>query len=521
MAYVAPRWATPRTPDRPSYGADIARVAEAVGFPLMPHQRHIADVTTELVRNPESPTGWGWAYGTVVVTLQRQGGKSTLAGPVAHHRSLIVPDGLSWITAQTGHDARDLWLEMAKHLQRSPLGVAAKIRRANGTESVTWRNGATFRPFPPVEDAMHGKANQLVFVDEGWAFDDETGTLLEGAITPTMTTTGGQLWIISAGGTPRSSWLLRHVLAGRAAVTAGVNSGLAYFEWGIPAKAASTVAAGVGPDVAEADHLAAVELIAAHHPAAGYTLRRDALSNAARSMKPNEFLRAYGNFWTPGGERIIPEALWTAGRRDPNSASAWPPPAVPPALGFAAAPDHRDGAIVAAWRDYPGGPWRLDVVAARPGVDWLLPKVREVRERNRARAIGHDKAGPALDLAAELALDDLDDTELVGTSTSEYAAACAGLLRAVVAGTLTHPGQPDLDNAVAVAGRRVIGDGIWAWSRLKSSGSIAALEAATVAMWAFDRRPAEAPAPAIVHTGARRRRVAPPPRHATNTRRAG
>ena len=519
------RYATPRTPDRPTYGADIARVGEAVGFPFMPHQRLIADVTSEIVPDPETASGYRWAYGVVVITIQRQAGKSTMVGPVAHHRSLIVPDGLSWITAQTGHDARDLWLDMAKFLERSALASAARIRRANGTESVTWRNGATFRPFPPVEEAMHGKANQLVVVDEAWAFDDEAGTALEAAITPTFTTTGGQLWIVSAGGTARSSWLLRHVLAGRAAATAGVTEGIAYFEFGIPVELAATVAAGVGPDVEDEALEAATTAILEHHPAAGYTLRRDALITAARSMKPQEFLRAYGNLWTPGGERVVPAALWEAGARDP--ATAWPPPAAAPALGFAASPDHRDAAIVAAWRDGPGLPWRLDVVDAREGTAWLHDRLIEVITRNRPAAIGHDKAGPALDVAAELALTlaadrDLAAVELVGTSTSEYAAACARLLREVVAGGLTHPGQADLDNAVAVAARRIIGDGVWAWGRLKSGGSIAALEAATVAMHAFDRRPAAPRAPAVVTTGRRDatgRRVVPPRRHAS-TRRA-
>lgn len=514
---AAPRWATPRTPDRPSYGRDIGRVAEAVGFPPMPHQRLIADVASELVP-ADTPSGWAWAYGVVIITLQRQGGKSTLLGPVAHHRALIVPDGLTWITAQTGYDARDLWIEQAKHLERSPLAQLARFRRANGTESISWRNGSTYRPFPPVEEAMHGKANQLVFVDEAWAFDDDAGTALEAAISPTFTTTGGQLWIVSAGGTARSSWLLRHVLAGRAAVTAGVNTGIAYFEYGIPAELAPMIAAGVGPDVEDEAQAAAVEAILAHHPAAGYTLRHDALVTAARTMKPNEFLRAYGNFWTPGGERVVPEALWNAGRRDPRSLLAWPVPATPAAIGFAASPDHRDGAIVAAWRDGPGLPWRLDVIDARPGTGWLPERVREVVERNRPPAVGYDKAGPALDVAAELALDDLD-APLIPTSTQEYAAACAGLLRAIVNGSLTHPGQADLDNAVSVAARRVIGDGIWAWGRLKSGASIAALEAATVAMWAFDHRPAEAAAPAVVvRTGASSRRVAPPRRHAITGR---
>lgn len=473
----------------------------------MPWQRLVADVGTEVVPDPETGLP-SWAYGVVVVHVQRQAGKSTAFGPVAHHRAAIRPDGKIWVTAQTGYDARDLWLDMTKRLEKSPFAGAVKIRRANGTESQTWPNGATFRPFPPEETAMHGKANELVAIDEGWAFDDLQGSALEAAVVPTFTTTGGQLWILSAGGTAESTWLLRHVLAGRAAVMSDTRSGIAYFEFGIDPADAAEVAANIGPDVTDVALEQALGVIMAAHPAAGHTLRRGALVTAARNMKGGEFLRAYGNHWTRSAERIIPDALWLAGARTPD---AWPPPAAGQvgsvALGFAASPDHRDAAVVAAWRDIEGGPARVQVVDARPGVGWLAEVVAEKSERWRPVAVGHDRAGPALDVADDLARGGLT---LASTTTAAYASACAAFLRAVVGGQLEHRGQAALDDAVASAARRMIGDGLWAWSRKNSAASIATLEAATVALWAYDNRSAPAPAPVIV---AARPRVAVVSKH--------
>lgn len=460
----------------------------------MPHQQLIADVSSEVM-----PDG-SWAYGVVIVTLQRQGGKTTLFGPVACHRCLTRQDAKVWLTAQTGGDARDTWLEVDKRIHRTPLGQLVVSRRANGTEAMSFPTGSTFRPFPPTEEAMHGKANELVAVDEGWAFSDEDGTALEAAITPTFTTTGGQLWIISAGGTSRSAWLLRHVLAGRAAVEAGVRQGIAYFEYGVTDDAAAEIAAGLDPTAGEPAFDRAIELVLDAHPAAGYTLRRDALISAARGMKPGEFLRAYGNHWTRAGERVIPAALWDAGRRD-----AWPPPAGSRlALGFAASIDQQDSAIVACWRDGAGEPAKLDVIEARPGIDWLVPRLAELVNSWRPAAVCHDSAGPALDVAAALARrftragTDDPPSWLLSTNTREYAAACSGLLRHITGGQLQHCGQPALDAAVDAAARRLIGDGLWAWSRRTSSGSIAPLEAGTVALWAFDSAPAPAAAPVIV-----------------------
>jgi hypothetical protein len=474
----------------------------------MPWQRLVADVGTEVVANADTGRP-SWAYGVVIVHVQRQAGKSTLFGPVAHHRCATRPDAKVWLTAQTGYDARDLWLDMTKRLERSPFHPVVKIRRANGTESQTWPNGATFRPFPPVEEAQHGKANELVAVDEGWAFDDLTGSALEAAIVPTFTTTGGQLWILSAGGTSSSSWLLRHVLAGRAAVTSDLRSGIAYFEFGIDPDDAPAVAAGLGPEVAEAELHAALDVVLAAHPAAGHTLRRDALVTAARSMKPGEFLRAYGNHWTRSAERVIPETLWDAeGVRIPPE--QWPPPSGGQvgtvALGFAASPDAVEGAVAAAWRDFPGGPMRVQILDARPGSAWLAEFVAAKAETWRPVAVGHDRAGPALDIADDLARGvarpgggkPFPKVELTGTSTSQYASACSAFLRWVVTATLQHPGQDSLDDAVASAARRVIGDGLWAWSRKNSAASIAALEAATVAAYAYDNRGAAAEKPAVV-----------------------
>jgi hypothetical protein len=41
-----PRLTTRRT-DRPTRGHEVARVAEMLGTPLMPHQRHVVDIALE------------------------------------------------------------------------------------------------------------------------------------------------------------------------------------------------------------------------------------------------------------------------------------------------------------------------------------------------------------------------------------------------------------------------------------------------------------------------------------------
>ena len=56
----------------PTRGGQQAKLARLLGLPLMPHQRQILDVAGEIM-----PSGLP-AYRTVVVTVPRQSGKTTL-----------------------------------------------------------------------------------------------------------------------------------------------------------------------------------------------------------------------------------------------------------------------------------------------------------------------------------------------------------------------------------------------------------------------------------------------------------
>lgn len=492
------RYATPRTPGRPSYGQAIAAVAAALGNPLQPWQRQVADVATELL-----PDG-SWAYRTVVVHVQRQAGKTNLIGPKNLHRTLTRPGCRCWLTAQTRQDGRDTWLDVAELVERSPLGELVHKRRSNGSEALTVpATGSTFRVFAPNEEGLHGKANESVDVDECWAFDAAEGSALEQAILPTFTTTGGQLWLWSTAGTARSAWLDSYVRRGRASVGAGSSSGLAYFEWSLPpgdADQATQLLVDVHQHLADGvDHDdprvrpqldAALDLVMAHHP--GQFARRDAIEAAALGMSPAAFLRPYGNVWSLTSDQVIPDHLWRAAR---DTTALGRPLAMPDpgsvSLAFAVAIDRSRSAIGARWT-VDGRPC-VDVVDERPGDAWLDDRLAQLRDQLAVVEVGYDGAGPALDVADRL---DRAGVPLRRLTTVDYAAACAALLQAVLTGQLLHRGTPALTDAVAAAAQRQVGDR-WLWARRESAGSIAGLEAVTVASWAYDHRPTPTPAPVI------------------------
>lgn len=498
---AAAAFATPRTPGRVTHGPAIAVLASAMNRPLMPWQRLVADVATERLDDGS------WAYPIVVVTVPRQSGKTTLMTPTWCERCMTSPDALTWHTAQTRADARDSFLEAAKLLARSPLRPPrVTVRRSNGSEGFTFPNGASWRVFAPTEDALHGKANALVGVDEAWAHKGPRGIELEQAILPTFTTTGGQLWIISTAGTAESVWLRGYVERGRAAVAAGRREGLAYFEWALPPAEVGPVTAGLENRATdEAGYLAALERVLAAHPAYGFdgsTLRLSALRQAADVMGSGEFLRAYANVWTTSSERVIPATAWDACR----VAGPLDRPTGPVALGFDVSLDRGHASIVAAW-DRPDGRRVVDVIEERlgPSSSWLPARLVELAAEHRPVAVTYPAHGPADDVADQAARLGVTLAPERGLTAGTYATACAAALGSILAGTWAHLGGAALDDAAAAAGTRTLADA-WAFSRRASAASIAPLGAATSASWALDH-PGEAPKPAPVIVA--RRRPAP------------
>lgn len=442
----------------------MTRTGRLLGWEFMPWQRGAGNVACEI-----DPVTGEWFYDTVILLVQRQAGKTMLTGSTGTHRCLTGTDLKCWFTAQRREDARDSWMDLVKKVRRSPLRPPmTKIRESNGQETITFPTGSDYRVFAPSEEALHGKANAMVAIDEGWSFDETKGDELMQAIVPTFTTIPGQLWIISAAGHAGSTWLAGLRDAGRACVEAGRRDGICYIEYGI------------GDDVDPTD----LDAVAAAHPANGYTLRRQALVAATRTLKPGEFARAYGNRWTGAPERVIPALLW---RRCDDELTELPA-AGGLALGVEVGPDSCEAAIVAGWRDAADRP-HVELLDVREGTGWLIPRLRELVRTLKPRMVAYDRFGPAVaagDAAARAKI------AVRGMTTEEYTTACMEFFTAIINGQLRMRPHPALDAAAAAAAKRAVGER-WAWGRRASVGSIAALVAATIAVWAFDHAPPPPP----------------------------
>jgi hypothetical protein len=426
----------------------------------MPWQRRAMNVANEI----DLDTG-EWAYGTVVLHVPRQAGKTTVILPTSLHRCLTRPDVWTWYTAQHRADARDTFLKQIKTLRRSVLGPPRiKVRESNGSERIEVPyTGSTYGLFAPSDDAMHGKANAMVTVDEGWSFDELRGRELLQGILPTFATVDGQLWIISAGGTAASTWLYNYVVRGRAAVAADRRTGLCYIEYGVDTVDPAAVT---------------VDAVMATHPASGYTLRRRAVEDAAEQMDVGEFARAWGNVWTTTPEYVIDQTAW----RNAGATVELPGPGMV-AIAWDTALDGSDSTIAAAWRR-PDGGVHAEIIHYDRGSLWVPDRMASAVDRWHPIAIGYDPRGPAPDNADKIMRAGHDPQ---ATKSAELAAASAGLLAAITATPplFTYTPHPALDAAVAAAVRKDVGDA-WTFGRRRTAGSVSPLIAVTLAVWWLD-----------------------------------
>lgn len=142
------------------------------------------------------------------------------------------------------------------------------------------------------------------------------------------------------------------------------------------------------------------------------------------------------------------------------------------------APGSRSAAIVAATRR-PDKVIHVEVVEHRRGVDWVVERCAELKVHRPLDWVV-DPAGPVLALLPALAEAGIDPTRM---TTRDLGQACEQMVSAIGGRRVAHVDDPLLNAAVEGADRRDIGDGLWAWSRRKSTVDISPIVAATGASW--------------------------------------
>jgi hypothetical protein len=465
-----PRKATPRDYSRRTHGPKVAAIAAELGQPLLPWQRYAADVGLEVDERGL------FVYSTVLITVPRQAGKTTLDLSASIQNALLGKNRRTWYTAQSGQHATEKFLEMVELWESSAIRqLAPRARRSNGSAGLPFVNGSKFRPFAPVEGALDGKQADKVSLDEFWYWTLGQYQILRQSFSATKLTremvTGQrpQTWIFSTEGTVESTAL---------------NALLDEARSGTPDPTVAFIDFGIGDDDDPFD----LDRIYATHPGAGYLFNREGLEafRAEFADSPGEFARSFGNRRTGATERVIPAAAWAA--------AAWrddTPPA-PGRVCFAAAVGV-DGVDTTVTATQLHGAGTLSAVVKDGWMEntyGALDKLREMRSKYPDAGFIIDSNGPSAALHDAAVRDGF---ELIPVRTGDVIAAT----QATVSG-ISHPVQPTwryrphpkLDAAAELATKRFAGDGTWLFGRRASVGSISALESANLGSYGVNHLPA-------------------------------
>jgi hypothetical protein len=451
-----------------------------IGTPLMPWQRHVADVALEV----DPDTGL-LVYREVNLTVPRQSGKTLLLLTAMVHRAQGFGRRQRILyTAQTRNDARRKWEdEHVEVLRRSPLHPLFTVRKSNGSEAIHWRNGSMHGITSSTEKAGHGETLDMGVIDEAFAQEDAR---LEQGLRPTMITRPQpQLWVVSTAGTRRSAYLRGKVDTGRARCELGLTDSVAYFEWSAPPDADPGNPAtwrGCMPA------LCPTGLPCRCDPDGRWkhTVGEAAIRANFEGMSLAEYRRAFLNQWpddAPEEWLVIPRTAWDD-QLDPASEAA-----DPVAFAIDANPERSAAAIAMAGGRPSGGGRHVETVDYQRELSWVVPRMGQLVRRWSPCRVVLDPAGPAGSLLPDLERE-LKDTgvEVTKPTTRDAAHAAQGFYDAVMDGSLTHLDDAPLAAALAGAQKRDLGD-MWLWARKGLSVDICPLVAGSLALWGFASRP--------------------------------
>lgn len=422
----------------------------------MPWQQQIADVALEVM-----PDGTP-AFRELNVLVPRQCGKTSLMLAMELQRAILwgTPQVIGY-TAQTGWDARRKLIDdQVPLLEASQLSSTIKrVYRGAGMESIHFKNSSRIDVMPSTPTAGHGRVINLGIIDEAFSDEDDRR---EGALLPAMATKrDAQLFVISTAGTQSSLYLKRKVEQGRAMVEAGIDEGVAYFEF----------SAGEDDDID--DPMIWHRTI----PALGYTIDEKVISHARSTMTEGEFRRAYLCQWTVLDEAAIP-AKYVARVMDAETS-----PSGRLSFGIDVAMDRSYSAISVS--DDTG---RVELIEHREGVGWVVDRALDLWRKHRGVLVV-DGYSPANSLVDRLEGGGIPVTRY---TIRDMTAACGLFYDAVLDDAIRIRPHASLSAAIESAKRKQMASG-WLWSRTVETADLTPLFSSTIAYHhATNRRPPEA-----------------------------
>jgi hypothetical protein len=156
----------------------------------------------------------------------------------------------------------------------------------------------------------------------------------------------------------------------------------------------------------------------------------------------------------------------------------------------------RDYAAIALWGRREDGLGHGQIVAYKPGTDWVIPELERWRDALNPVGIGvgrqvaaslEGEEFDATNIRVPLKSDDPLSGDLVVLNSTDMTAATSQFLDAVKQGTFKHTGQRELDASVAGAKTKVT-EFAEIWTRKDLESDTSPLVALTFARWVYESR---------------------------------
>lgn len=453
----------PRRSRRFADGDDACFLASQYG--LTPDPWQAAVVIAWLGRTADDRL----AAGRCGLAVPRQNGKNGVLEIVELFK-MVVQGRRVLHTAHEVKTARKAFLRLRSFFENERqwpelAALVQDIRQTNGQEAIVLSNGGSVEFVARSRGSGRGFTVDDLVLDEAQELSDEH---LE-ALLPTISAApSGDPQIIMTGTPPPPNADGAPWKRMRAAGVEGKDRRLSWHEWS-PSRA---------PSPTDRDALLAVA--AETNPAMGGRVQLQVVEDELAQMSFDGYMRERCGAWDSDAlAGVIPTAQWDELAVAPEDV----PAEGDVAYGVKFSPDGERVSAAVALRS--GDRVHVESLGVAPlaeGMSQLVPWLA-ARWRSSVGIVVDGKAG-AGDFVMALVAAGVSAKRVRRLTLDEVITAHAGFLRAVNEATLTHLGQPGLDEQVRIAGRRQIGSaasGGWGWRPVVPDGDVTALEAVTLA----------------------------------------
>ena len=438
-------------------GGDAAEFASDYGLAPDPWQRTVLDAW--MGRDEDDK----YTATTCGLAVPRQNGKNGVLEMRELYGMCIVGEKILH-SAHEVKTARKAFVRLASFFENDRAypelaEMVVQIRRTNGQEAIVLSNGGSIEFSARSTGAGRGFTVDVVVFDEAQALTDDQ---LE-AMLPTLAASplGNRQFIYT--GTPPGPNVPGEVFSRvRADGHSGEDERLAWHEWSVE-------------EIGDVDDR---RRWYETNPALGIRLDEEFTETERRRMSEDGFARERLGWWAEAaGKRLVKRTDWDA------LATENPPEDGKIAYGVKFRPDGATVSLAVCLKPKDGVP-HVELVEHRSmsgGVTWLAEWL--IARKDKAAVIVIDGRSNVDELVAQLRDGKVGGKAVVVCGVKEVVASTTRTLNAIKEKKLSHYGQPALDEAVASAQKRPVGQGGgYGWGAI-GDADVTPAEAMSQAYW--------------------------------------